>query len=551
MKRSPLVVMGNLIGLVKPLIAFMVLAIIMGAIGNLSATFITILGSMGLVKAAGFPVLLSMKWILILMILFGVFRGILRYAEQASNHFIAFKLLAILRHKIFVKLRKLAPAKLEGKEKGNLISIITSDIELLEVFYAHTISPIAIAIVTSIFMVLFIGRYHVLLGLIAAAGYITIGLIIPVIFSKIGSGIGQQYRNEYGQLNSFFLDSIRGLKESIQFQTGEKRLYEVNERTDSLEEKQKELKKIEGLNQSITGGAVLFFSMAMLFASLLLFQNELLPFHVVVIATVAMMSSFGPTVALSTLSNNLFHTIACGNRILDILEEDPVVEDVIGKREVTFDGACFNQVTFAYENETVLDKVSVEIPKNSIIGIHGKSGSGKSTMLKLLMRFWKAQNGEVAISGVNINEINTSNLRDMEAYVTQETQLFNDTLAANIAIAKHDATMDEIIEAAKKASIHDFIVGLPNGYETKAGELGDHLSGGERQRIGIARAFLHEASFVLLDEPTSNLDSLNEAEILKALKEGREDKTIVLVSHRRSTLNIADTIYEMNQARIS
>ena len=256
MKRSPLVVMGNLIGLVKPLIAFMVLAIIMGAIGNLSATFITILGSMGLVKAAGFPVLLSMKWILILMILFGVFRGILRYAEQASNHFIAFKLLAILRHKIFVKLRKLAPAKLEGKEKGNLISIITSDIELLEVFYAHTISPIAIAIVTSIFMVLFIGRYHVLLGLIAAAGYITIGLIIPVIFSKIGSGIGQQYRNEYGQLNSFFLDSIRGLKESIQFQTGEKRLYEVNERTDSLEEKQKELKKIEGLNQSITGGAL-------------------------------------------------------------------------------------------------------------------------------------------------------------------------------------------------------------------------------------------------------------------------------------------------------
>ena len=481
-------------------------------------------------------------------------RGLLHYAEQYCNHFIAFKLLAIIRHKVFAALRKLCPAKLEGRDKGNLISIITTDIELLEVFYAHTISPVAIAFLTSLVMILFIGSYHVLAGLFALAAYVVVGVLIPLWNGKRGGGRGMEFRTGFGELNSFVLDSLRGLDETIQYGQGENRMKEMEERSVKLGNLQKNLSCLEGAQRSFTTLAILVFSFGMLFFTLYLGRQGELDFSGILTCTIAMMGSFGPVTALSSLSNNLNQTLASGERVLSILEEKPLVEEIPVRADaanLVFTGAKAEHVTFAYEKEVILKDYSLEMPKGKIIGIHGASGSGKSTLLKLLMRFWDVDQGAVKISGKDVGQISTSQLRGTESYVTQETHLFHDSIANNIAIGKPKASREEIIEAAKKASIHEFIMTLLQGYDTEVGELGDTLSGGEKQRIGIARAFLHDAPFVLMDEPTSNLDSLNEGIILKSLKEGRGDKTVLLVSHRKSTMNVADVVYEMDNGRIS
>ena len=547
MNRNGLKVMYKLIGLVLPLVHVMIAAITMGVIGFLTAIFIIVLGGVGLLNILGFATALSLKQVIIGIVICAVLRGILRYAEQGSNHYIAFKLLALIRHKVFIKLRKLAPAKLEGKDKGNLISIITTDTELLEVFYAHTISPIIIAFITSVIMTIFIGSYNIFLGAIALVAYFIVGVIIPVWSSNQGDETGQQYRDELGDLNSYFLSSIRGINDIIQYGVGKERLDEINRRTDELETKQKFLLKQEGSNRAVTDTAILLCSMVMLFAGCILYNKGQVDFTQVIIPLIALMSSFGPVVAISNLSNNLFHTIAAGNRVLDLLEEEPAVEKVSGKETVEFADMKLENVSFAYDDEVILEDFNMEIKKNTIIGIYGKSGCGKSTLLKLLMRFWEVNNGAITIGGKNINEINTSDLRKMQSFVTQDTYLFNDTIANNIGIAKENATMEEIIAAAKKASIHDFIMSLPKGYDSKVGELGGNLSGGEKQRIGIARAFLHDAPMILLDEPTSNLDSLNEGIILKSLMESKENKTIIIVSHRKSTMNIADVVLDVEK----
>ena len=547
MNRNGLKVMYKLIGLVLPLLHVMVAAITMGVIGFLTAIFIIVLGGVGLLNILGFATALSLKQVIIGIVICAVLRGILRYAEQGSNHYIAFKLLALIRHKVFVKLRKLAPAKLEGKDKGNLISIITTDTELLEVFYAHTISPIIIAFITSVIMTIFIGRYNIFLGVIALVAYFIVGVIIPVWSSNQGDETGQQYRDEMGDLNSYFLSSVRGINDIIQYGVGKERLDEINRRTDELETKQKLLLKQEGSNRAVTDTAILLCSMAMLFAGCILYTKGEVNFIQVIIPLIALMSSFGPVVAISNLSNNLFHTIAAGNRVLDLLEEEPAVEEVNGNDVTEFADMKLKNVSFSYDEEVILEDFNMDIKQNKIIGIYGKSGCGKSTLLKLLMRFWEVDNGSITIGGKNINEINISDLRKMQSFVTQDTYLFNDTIANNIGIAKENATMEEIIAAAKKASIHDFIMSLPNGYDSKVGELGGNLSGGEKQRIGIARAFLHDAPMILLDEPTSNLDSLNEGIILKSLMESKENKTIIIVSHRKSTMNIADVVLDVEK----
>lgn len=551
MRRSGIKVMGELIGLVRPLAHIMVFAVVTGVLGYLTAIFITVFGGLAIAEILGFPGPLSLRTLLSAVIFLAVARGLLRYAEQLSNHYIAFKILALIRNKVFTALRRLAPAKLEGRDKGNLISIITSDIELLEVFYAHTISPIAIAFLTSLIMVAFIAGYSPLLAFLALAAYLTVGVLVPVGVSKLGSDVGLAYRNGFGDLNSFVLDSLRGLKEIIQYGMGQKRLLQLNARTDELSRKHRELKKYEGLAKAITDTVILFFSAAMLFTGLLLYTRGAVGFDGVLIPTIAMMSSFGPVVALSSLSNNLRHTLASGNRVLDLLEEEPVVEEVEDGKILDFGTVECSNIDFAYGAEPILEDYSLQIRENNIVGIHGRSGSGKSTLLKLLMRFWDVDNGRVAIAGEDIRNVNTSSLRNLQGYLTQETHLFNDTIAENIRIAKPDATLEEIIEASKKAAVHDFIVSLPNGYETNVGELGESLSSGERQRIGLARVFLHDAPFVLLDEPTSNLDSLNEGMILKSLLEESENKTMVLVSHRKSTMNIADLVIEMESGRAS
>lgn len=543
MKRSGFQVMKKLIGLVKPLSGYMILAVVMGLIGHLCATFITVFG--------GFAVVAVLKEeataaIFGAVVVFALVRGGLRYAEQSCNHFIAFKLLALIRDKVFGALRKLCPAKLEGRDKGDLISVITSDIELLEVFYAHTISPICIAFLFTVVMVCFIGSYHPALGLLALAAYGTVGILIPLLTAKFSGDSAMHFRTKSGQLSAFVLDSLRGLPETIQYGQGQARMEAMNARTDALSKDGEQMKRTEGRNTAVTGTVILVFDLGMLFAS-----AALLGFEGCLITTLAMMSSFGPVTALAALGATLQSTLAAGNRVLDILEESPVTEDITGKAPISFHGAAAKHVTFAYDNETILNDFSIDIPEGKVTGIIGRSGSGKSTLLKLLMRFWKVREGEVAISGRSVEEINTANLRDMESFVTQQTHLFHDSIRNNLRIAKQDATDEELIAACKKASVHDFIMGLPKGYDTEVGELGDTLSGGERQRLGLARAFLHDAPFLLLDEPTSNLDSLNEAVILKALHEGCREKTVVLVSHRKSTMGIADKVYSVEQGRMS
>lgn len=546
MKRSNLNIMTRLVGLVKPLTGYMLIAVIMGVIGNLRATFITVFGAYGLLNVIGYDVSLSLKTIFICLVFFALIRGFLRYAEQSCNHFIAFKLLALIRDKIFGAMRRLCPAKLEVKDKGNLISIITSDIELLEVFYAHTISPICIALLFYTIMICFISSFSKTAAVLALFGYICVGVLIPVLTSKLSNDNGLQFRRQSGELSSFILDSLRGLSEILQYGMGNSRLSEINEKTDEIAFIEKKMKDLTGLNTAISSLVILSFDIAMLLTTAS--TGDL---RCCLISTVAFMSSFGPATSLAALGSTLQNTFAAGNRVLDILDEDPIVEDITGKPVTDFSGAKAEDVSFSYGDEMILQNISVEMPQNRIIGITGKSGSGKSTFLKLLMRFWQTNSGRISISEKDINEINTDDLRDMESYMTQETHLFHDTIKNNMKIAKLDATDEEIISACKKASVHNFIMSLPNGYETKISELGGNLSGGEKQRLGLARAFLHNGSLILLDEPTSNLDSLNEAVILKSLYSERKDKTIVLVSHRKSTMGIADTVYSMEKGRMS
>jgi len=581
-RRSALKIMGSLIGLVKPLIHIMILAVLLGTAGYLCAIFLTILAGQiliqGLGHVAGTQGAMSQglfagmtpQNLFVLMIVLAVARGILHYAEQYCNHFIAFKLLAIIRHKVFAALRRLCPAKLEGRDKGNLISIITTDIELLEVFYAHTISPAAIAALTSFMMVFFMGSYHVGAGIFALCAYLIVGIFIPLWNGSRGGNTGMEFRAKFGELNSYVLDSLRGLDETIQYGQGKNRERQMEEKSAELIKKQKKLSRMEGGQRSVTNLVILLASFGMLFFMLYLYGKQTVDLDGVVICTIAMMGSFGPVIALSNLSNNLNQTLASGERVLSVLEEKPQVEEIYegekdlhelgkeqentfhkGSAQMLFAGAEASHVTFSYEEEEILRNYSVKIPAGKIVGIHGASGSGKSTLLKLLMRFWDADSGEVSVNGANVRRIPTRSLRDTESYVTQETHLFHDSIANNIAVGKPGASRQEIMEAAKKASVHDFIMSLPKGYDTEVGELGDTLSGGEKQRIGIARAFLHDAPFILMDEPTSNLDSLNEGIILKSLREEADKKTVVLVSHRKSTMNVADVMYEMENGRVS
>ena len=562
-RRSAIQIMGSLIGLVKPLLHIMLAAIILGTLGYLCAIFLTILAGQVIVHGlltgvAGMIVPVEKMWlvftpvktIITVMIVIAVLRGILHYVEQYCNHFIAFKLLAIIRHKVFASLRKLCPAKLEGRDKGNLISIITTDIELLEVFYAHTISPIAIATLTSIIMVIFIGRYHWLAGLLALTAYLIVGVAIPMWNGKRGSQKGMEFRTSFGELNSFVLDSLRGLDETIQYGQGEKRKEQMSERSKNLAGMQEDLSKTEGLQRSFTNMVILLASFGMLALTIWLYDKGAMGFEGILTCTIAMMGSFGPVVALSSLSNNLNQTLASGERVLSLLEEAPLVEEIPGDvsdtrdtGEASFTGAKAENVTFAYGEEVILDHYSLTLQSGQITGIHGASGSGKSTLLKLLMRFWDVQEGSVSVDGADVREIPTKHLRDMESYVTQETHLFHDSIANNIAIAKPGATREEIMEAAKEASIHDFIMTLPKGYDTEVGELGDTLSGGEKQRIGIARALSVNPEFIVCDEPIAALDVSIQAQVVNMLEDLQNEfgLTYLFAAHDLSMVRYIST----------
>lgn len=554
MRRSGFAVMARLVGLVRPLAGYMALAVAMGLAGHLCATALTVLGAYGVLSVVG-EASLPLAGVAAAMAACAVARGALRYGEQACNHFIAFKLLALIRDRVFRALRRLAPAKLEGRGKGELISVITSDIELLEVFYAHTISPALIALAFCAVLIAFIGSFGAPLGAYAALAYATVGIALPWLASRASGDGGLRFRTRSGELAGFVLDSLRGLDEIQQYGCGEGRLAELRARTDALAADEGRLKRVAALDAAVSGAVVLVLDVGMLLLSAWVAWGQAAGGQAalagVLVPTVALMGSFGPVIALANLGSTLQSTFAAGNRVLDILDESPKVEDVSGREPVGFEGAAARDVVFSYDGEPVLRDISLDAPEGSIVGITGRSGSGKSTLLKLFMRFWEPDAGAVQVSGRDVSDIDTADLRSLEAYVTQDTHLFRDSIRENLRIAKPDATDAEIEEACRKASVHEFIRTLPQGYDTPVGELGDALSGGERQRIGLARAFLHDAPFLLLDEPTSNLDSLNEAVVLRALARERAGRTVLLVSHRASTMRIADTVVSVEDGRAS
>lgn len=542
--------MFRMLGQVKPLSGYMVIAVLCGVLGFICAIFIPVYASMAVGTVLGYASHFSVTKLFTFMLVFALMRGVLHYIEQACNHYIAFRILAILRDKVYKALRRLAPAKLEGRDKGDLISLITNDIELLEVFYAHTISPMLIAVLTCGGLLILFAHFHVMFAIIAFIGYITVGFVFPFIISKLGKRDGQIARDAAGDFSAYTLESLRGMRSVLQYQIEDERSNGMKERSENLNNVQKRLKDYEGFSSSLNNLGVTGFSVVMLLCGIYLYSQQQTSFIMVFFATIMMVSSFGPVLALSSLSNNLLLTLASARRVLSLLDEKEVVKEVHGEKTIMFDTMEVKDVSFGYEDELVLKDMNVEIKKNQILGILGKSGSGKSTLLRLLMRFWDVKQGEISIHQTPIQNINTDNLRDMQSFVTQETVLFHDSIANNLKIANPHATQTELEEACKKASIHDFIDSLPNGYETMVQELGDSLSGGEKQRIGIARSFLHQSDCILLDEPTSNLDALNEAVILKSLKE-QVNKTIVLVSHRPSTMKIADSILHVDNGRIS
>lgn len=547
MRRNGIKIMWGLLGLLRPLAHVMVFCVALGTLGFFCAIAITVLAVNLLLTAMELsPWSLTFAAGGAIMAVCAVARALLRYGEQTCGHYIAFKLLAVIRDKVFAALRRLAPAKLEGKGRGDLISLITSDIELLEVFYAHTIAPVCIAVLVSLSMTVLIGSFHPLLGLLAGISYLLVGCVIPLATSRIGRRQGMEVRNQLGELNSYVLESLRGLRESLQYAQDGARAHEMERKTEQLNQLQKQLKRHEAAASSWSGGAVMALTLAMLGMGMVLNVS----FPVLLLTTVMLSSSFGPVLALANLSATMDQTLASGERVLALLEEKPETEEVLTGQCPDFSGAEVKRLTFSYGSEEILHDLSAQFSKGKIIAVTGKSGSGKSTLLKLLMRFWSAPAGSVLISDTDVGKIPTQHLRHLESYMIQDTDLFHDSIADNIRIGKLDATQAEIEAAARKAALHDFILTLPQGYDTPVGELGDTLSGGERQRIGLARAFLHEAPFLLLDEPTSNLDSLNEGIILQALCEEQDDRTVILVSHRHSTLSIAHKTYTVDYGRL-
>lgn len=547
---SSLYVVMRLLKLIKPLLLPMIVAILLGVLGYLCAMGIPILSSVALLQVIGMYPYITMNIFLGVLIALAIFRGILHYGEQACNHYIAFKLLAIIRDHVYTALRRLAPAKLDGKDKGNLISLITNDIELLEVFYAHTISPVCIAILTSLIVLIGFSRIHVFAVLIALFAYLCMAIVIPFVVHHYGMSLGQKNRDEIGDISRFFLESYRGLSTILQYSIGSLRLKQMNEKSQCIEDLQGQMKNIESF-QIVASQLLISLSAVIMFVVMFhLCRKGEITVYQVILATVMMLSSFGPVMALSNLANNLLSTLSSGRRVIELLDEEELISEVSGQNHTDFEDIQINHVHFAYEEEKILSDVSLCCEKGKILGIVGKSGSGKSTLLKLIMRFYDPDSGTIAIKNRELPSINTKDLRQMFAYVTQETVLFHDSLMNNIKIARLNATDEEVYEACQKASIHDFIMSLPHGYQTKIAELGESLSGGERQRIGLARAFLSEADCLLLDEPTSQLDVLNEAIILKALQ-NQKGKTMILVSHRDSTLQIVDQKISMNQGRMS
>lgn len=552
LRRSGVKIMASLIMLLGSLSYVMLLAVINGSFGFVCAMGVTLFGAVGLAKLLGETVALSYEAVIVLCIFCGIMRGLLRYVEQYSNHYIAFRLLAVLRDKIFSSLRILCPAKLESKQKGNIIAMITSDIETLEVFYAHTISPVCIAVIVSIAVTVFVGTVASFwLAFVALISYLAIGIVVPFVSSKKLKASGVRYRKEFASFNAYFLDSIMGIKDIVLNNAGESRKEGINERSDILLKETKNMKHNTAKASAATEIAVSLSIVAALAVGVVLVKADMLSVGRMMIGVVAIFGSFGPVIAVAALPGNLTQTLASGDRVLDLLSEKPAITPVKNGRKFEYNNLAVEKLNFSYDKETpILKDICMNAKKGEIIGIVGESGCGKSTFLKLLLRFWQKDNGNIEYNGIDIDKIDSDNLLDNVTMVSQTTYLFDETIENNLRIAKPDATMKELENACKMASVHDFIMTLPDGYQSRVGTLGDKLSAGERQRMGLARAFLKGSELIFLDEPTSNVDSINEGIILSALVSQKNEKSIILVSHRESTTAVADRIYKIENGRM-
>lgn len=550
--RSGFKVMSSLMMLLNSLVYIMLLAIFNGSLGFVSSMSVVIFGVVGIAKSFGENIALSYTAIFIIIGISGLLRGALRYCEQYSNHYIAFKLLATLRSKIFITLRALAPAKLDQKQKGGIISMITADIETLEIFYAHTISPIAIAFLVCTSIILVLGFYvNWFFALIAITTYLIIGVFVPMVTSKKLRNSSYKYRKEFTNLNSYMLESIEGLQELISFNAIPKRLSAIKSKSNHLLKSIKKQKIIVSKNNAIFDLLITFFIIITVVAVVLMHYYDNLSIGKLLIALSIIYTGFGPVIALANLPSTLSATFTSGNRILNLLEEKPIVNPVINANDIEFNELDINRLNFSYDNEIkILKNINLNIKKGEVVGIIGPSGSGKSTLLKLIMRFHPVDANSIKLNNIDINDINSKNLHSNITMLNQNTYLFNMSIRDNLLLANPDASEKEIIDACKKADIHNFIIEQEKAYDTEITSLAQNISAGQKQRLGLARALLTNSSLILLDEPTSNVDILSEKEILNAINKIKKDKAIIIVSHRPTTMSVADRVYKMKNNQI-
>ena len=545
-KRSgSMSLIGRLLGEVRPLSPYMVQACLYGTIGHLSATFLPVFGVCALFAHLGHPVWgLSSRTAVVCMVVCGLLRGIMRYAEQYMNHNVAFRLLALFRSKAFAALRRLAPAKLAGKGKGDLISLITTDVELLEIFFAHTISPVVIAVVTTVVFAVAAFTLDPWFALLLVVSHLIVGVLLPRRFAASVRTLDPKIRKYSAQLDDVMLDDMHGLDEIIRFGQGSRRLGNIVSRTRRLWSERSRLSRRTGRFTAIGGLLVIAATVGAVMVALRVSQGNPSSIPNAVVAVVLIASSFGPTLALSALPANLTQTFASARRLFALLDEQPAVVET-GTDQPEYDGMAFEHVDFSYRpDQPIVRDLSLAVPKAGILGIQGPSGRGKSTVLKLLMRYWDPKRGQVRFSGVPLPQVDAAYRRRVQTMMSQETYLFDGSIAQNLRIADEHASDEQLREALRKASVLDLVDSLPDGLDTQVGELGGRLSEGERQRIGLARVFLRKADLVLFDEPTSRLDALNEAVILTSINQmtAERDVAIVLVSHRQSTMRVADVV---------
>ena len=568
---------------VGPLRKYMIVACVCGTLGHLAATFLPVFGIAAAFAAVGSPIWnLSVSTALTAMAVCALIRGGMRYAEQFMNHNVAFRLLALFRTKAFAALRRLAPAKLAGKGKGDLIALVTTDVELLEIFFAHTISPIAIAVVTTVVYTLALLTLSAPFAVTLVIAHLTVGVVLPKLFASAVRGIGPELRKESAALDDEMLDDMRGIGEIIRFGQGSARLDSIARRTLSLWGKRLRLSAKNGDFAGLGAVLVMLFTAIAAFLVMTLctvvstavdMSEDLIWMGSVdsnapalVAAFVLLTSSFGPTLALSALPANLTQTFASARRLFALMDETPAVVEQ-GAERPEYQGMTMGDVTFGYgssahtsggrtsdsASQPVLDHVSLDVPQHGILGIQGPSGRGKSTMLKLLMRYWDPDSGTISLSNIPLPQVDADWRRRVQTMMGQETYLFDGTIRENLTIACNSddsaasAIPDSVLrEALAKASALELVDALPNGLDTKVGELGGRLSEGEKQRIGLARMFLRDADLVLFDEPTSRLDAYNESVILGSVNNlAEQGSAVVLVSHRDSTMRVADRILRM------